>query len=427
MATSAYQVEGANYNNQWFAWEAAGRIRSGHCCGRACDWWNDWERDFDLASLVGVNALRLSVEWSRIEPRPGEWDETAVQRYRRMLQGLHRRGIRPFITLHHFTHPTWFERRNAFLNPESATLFERFARRCVQALGDLCTDWVTFNEPNVYSAMGYALGLFPPGRTGDILGAIRCLGNMALAHAHAYRAIHELQPGAQVGWAHNYLAFQPANPQSPFDRGVVWVEDQLFNQTFLGMIRDGSLPFPLNLIMPELTCVPDTCDFVGLNVYSRFHVAFDPLNGQQFGGRMFVPPDAPQGDAESDLPYGEAYPPVVTSAINAAQSLRKPIYILENGVPDARDRIRPWLLVNSLRELHSAIAAGADVRGYFHWTLTDNFEWTEGWKLRFGLFELDLATQRRTMRHSARIYSQIVKQNAVSAEFLAKYGQWERG
>ncbi len=126
VSTAAHQVEGGNDNNQWSAWEAAGRIKSGDRCGRACDWWVDAERDFDLARDIGVNALRLSVEWSRIEPEEGRWDSTAIQRYREMLQALHERGIQPMVCLHHFTHPLWFEKKAGFLGTDASRLFERF-------------------------------------------------------------------------------------------------------------------------------------------------------------------------------------------------------------------------------------------------------------------------------------------------------------
>jgi beta-glucosidase len=138
---------------------------------------------------------------------------------------------------------------------------------------------------------------------------------------------------------------------------------------------------------------------------------------------MFVPRDAPQGDHGVEMPYGEAYPQAITVAIESVQRLSKPIYILENGVPDASDRIRPWLLVNSIKETHRAIARGADVRGYFHWSLTDNFEWGEGWELRFGLFALDEKTQKRTIRPSGRLYARVVIWNALPRELVERYAE----
>src|SRR5215470_1607973 len=413
VSTAAHQVEGENYNNQWSAWESAGRIRSGDRCGKACDWWRNAERDFDLARDLGINALRMSVEWSRIEPEEGCWNQAALGRYREMLEGLHRRGIRPMICLHHFTHPRWFEEKNAFLNPHAASLFESFVRRTIGALGDLCRDWVTFNEPNVYGALGYVLGEFPPGRSGEIVTAVRVMNSLARAHASAYRAIHELLPESQVGWAHNYVVFQPANPRSPLDRGVAGLLSELFNESFLRLVEKGRLAFPLSLMDTAAVDIRDTCDFIGLNVYSRFHVAFDLKQTGQLFSNVFVPADVPQGDGGVEKPYGEAYPPGVRLAVERTARLGKPIYILENGVPDAEDRIRPWLIRNVLKELHGLIAEGHDIRGYFHWTLTDNFEWSEGWKLRFGLVTLDPATQERTPRPSAHLYSGIARSNGL--------------
>jgi beta-glucosidase len=425
VSTSAHQVEGNAHNNQWCAWESAGRIKSGDSCGSACDWWKNAERDFDLARDLGLNALRLSVEWSRIEPRPGEWDESALERYRAMLSALLDRGIRPFVTLHHFTHPLWFEHAGGFLSPHSADLFERFAARVVAAMGDLCNDWVTINEPNVYCAMAYALGEFPPGQVGEIGAALRALGAMARAHARAYRVIHRFRPDANVGWAQNYLVFQPAG--AGIDRMITWLQHKLFNDSFARMVSHGRVGFPLKRWVGDVSEVRETCDFIGLNVYSRFHVCFDRENPRQFYGRMFVPPHLPQGDHGVEMPYGEAYPQVITAAVESVRRANKPIYILENGVPDASDRIRPWLLVNSLKETHQAIAGGADIRGYFHWSLTDNFEWSEGWGLRFGLFALNEKTQERTIRPSGKLYSQIVNGNALPQELVERYAEVPQG
>jgi beta-glucosidase len=149
-------------------------------------------------------------------------------------------------------------------------------------------------------------------------------------------------------------------------------------------------------------------------VYSRFHVAFNIRNASTFFADIFVPAHVPQGDSGVDRPYGEAYPQAISDAVKGAARLGKPIYIMENGVPDAEDQIRPWLIVNVLRELHGLIAQGYDIRGYLHWTLTDNFEWNEGWRLRFGLVALDPETQQRTMRSSAKLFSEIARGNGLA-------------
>jgi beta-glucosidase len=174
------------------------------------------------------------------------------------------------------------------------------------------------------------------------------------------------------------------------------------------------LGFPFGLLNHRDDKVKGCCDFVGLNVYGRFHVAFNARSAKTFFADVFVPPDVPQGDHGVDRPYGEAYPGAISDAVKRAAGLGKPIYIMENGVPDAEDQIRPWLIVNALRELHGLIAQGYDIRGYLHWTLTDNFEWNEGWKLRFGLVALDPETQDRTMRSSAKLFSEIVRGNGLA-------------
>ena len=421
VSTAAHQVEGGNHNNQWSAWEAAGRIKSGDSCGSACEWWSNAERDFDLAQQIGLNALRLSVEWSRIEPQQGHWDSQALKRYREMLEALHARGIEPMVCLHHFSHPMWLEQQGGFRSPNAPELFDRFVRKVVGELGDVCRRWVTFNEPNVYGALGYVLGEFPPGGKGEIISALRVVSAMARAHSRAYRTIHKLQPEAQVGWAHNYVVFEASNPASPLDRGIAALLSELFNESFIRLIEQGRLTFPLSLADGNARDAKGTCDFVGLNVYSRFHVAFDPKFASQLFGRVFVPEHVLQGDPGAEKAYGEAYPQAIPIAVKRASRLRKPIYILENGVPDAQDRIRPWLIVNAVKEVHRLIQEGQDVRGYFHWTLTDNFEWSEGWKLRFGLVALDPDTQKRTMRNSGRLYGAIARSNELSPKMIQQH------
>jgi beta-glucosidase len=230
-----------------------------------------------------------------------------------------------------------------------------------------------------------------------------------------------LQPSAQVGWAHHYVVFEAANHRSRLDRWTAALLSQLFNESFLSAIENGKLDFPFNLADGDVSEAKGTCDFVGLNVYSRFHVAFSAEKAAQLFADVFVPPHVPQGDSGVEKPYGEAYPQAIRAAVKRAARLGKPIYILENGVPDAQDRIRPWLIVNAVRQVHELIKTGYDVRGYFHWTLIDNFEWTEGWNLRFGLVAMDPTTQQRTMRRSGELYGAIVRANALSPEMLHQF------
>ena len=163
-ATAAHQVEGGNINNQWWDWEQQpGRIYNGDCSGDACGWWRDAEPDLDRAAALGQNAHRLSIEWSRIEPRDGVFDDAALARYRELLEALRQRGLEPMVTLHHFTNPRWLEECGAWLHPDTPRRFARFVARAVAALGDLCQLWCTINEPIVYAAQSYLRGGWPPG------------------------------------------------------------------------------------------------------------------------------------------------------------------------------------------------------------------------------------------------------------------------
>jgi beta-glucosidase len=420
VSTSAHQFEGGNVHNQWHEWEARGRIRSGDSCNTACNWWIDAEEDLDRARDLGLNAMRLSIEWSRLEPKPGRWDKHAVRRYREILKAIRSRGMRVFIALHHFTHPTWFEYKGAFTSNEGPQQFGVFSERVVTEFGDLCTDWVTFNEPNVYAAFGYLFGEFPPGRIRDMQAATAALLGTHRAHAYAYDAIHRLQSDAGVGIATHYVAFKAAT-HSLSDRMLARIYDAAFNRATLSLLTTGSMPGTMSVLAGRVPEVIGKIDFIGLNIYNRLYVRW-PKGNDRTGG-IFVPADVPQGDHGVDLPYGEAYPDAVIPAVEAYAQLKKPIYILENGVPDRSDRIRPWVLVKTLQNIHALMERGFDIRGYFHWSLVDNFEWNEGWKLRFGLYELDPHTQKRSPRLSARLYRDIVTQNAISDSALEHFGR----
>ena len=419
VATASYQYEGHSENSQWRAWEKAGRIRNGDVAGDACDWRLHAERDFDRAQRMGLNALRLSLEWSRLEPRPNAWDGAAFARYREMLQGLRERGIEPMVTLHHFSNPLWFEEKGAFLAPDAVPVFTRFVTRAVEELGDLCDLWCTINEPNVYSVVGYLLGVWPPGRR-DARAAFRTQGTLARAHAAAYRAIHQRQPTARVGWAQNFNILDPATTR-PLDRLVAGVQDAAYNDFFPRAVLTGHAAFPFILFAGDLRPVRGTCDFLGVNIYYRERVAFDPRHPGELFGRRFVPPDAPRGDSDASEFFGEVYPEGILRVAERLRVFGKPIYVTEHGVADRDDQIRPWVVEQGVRAVHAALQRGLDMRGYYHWSLVDNFEWAEGWKSRFGLVALDVATQQRTERPSAAFYSAIARANALTPEMVQQY------
>jgi beta-glucosidase len=422
VSTSAYQFEGGEPPNQWSEWERQGRIRSGDSHGLACDWWKSMEADLDRCRELGLTSMRISVEWARIEPEQGRWDRAAIERYVEILSAIRKRGMRPFVTLHHFTHPLWFEKQGAFLQQNSPELFATFAEFCVQHLGSVCNDWLTFNEPNVYAVFGYIFGEFPPAHPHSVRDCAVVLAHMHRAHALAYDRIHRAQEKATVGLTVNWIDFKPAT-NSPSDRLLTFSYDAVFNRSTLQLLNSGSLQFPFGALAPDVPEAVDKADFIGLNIYNRLHVRSGW--GQDFlsTGGIFTPSHVPQGDPGVLLPYGEACPEAVIPAVKEYARLGKPIYIFENGVPDRSDRIRPWVLVQSIHHVAKLLYSGYDLRGYFHWSLIDNFEWNEGWKLRFGLYELDPVTQVRTARPSAALYKQIIRNQGVSDELLGSFSE----
>ncbi|MBP1702784.1 MAG: glycosidase [Chloroflexi bacterium] len=415
-ATASHQVEGSNTNNNWWAWEnEPGRILNGQKAGLACDWWSGrWREDFDRAADAGQNAHRMSIEWSRIQPRPGIWDESALDRYRDIVRGMVERGMTPLITLHHFSDPLWLVEQGGWENEAVAERFETYARKVVEALKEYVTLWATINEPNVYAVMGYIVGNFPPGKT-SINAGLNVMTNMVLAHARAYRAIHAIQPQARVGLALNVTPMIPAKSWSPLDRVAVSVLRRVYNEFFPAALSAGKLRYPTHTRrIPE---AKNTQDYFGMNYYTRFACAVDLRMPRQ----KFIRYAPENCDEISETGFIGNDPAGFYAALEWAKSFGLPIIVTENGVEDSNDNLRPRYLVQHIHQLWRAVNIGIPIKGYFHWTLVDNFEWERGWSQRFGLWELDVETQARRKRPSADLYAEICQENGLSSEMVARY------
>jgi beta-glucosidase len=418
-ASSAHQVEGNNRQNQWWAFEQQpGAIWHGGRSGLACDWWRNAEQDFARMQALHLNSHRISVEWSRIEPEPGQIDHSALDRYRAMLGGLIARGIRPMVALHHFTNPLWFEAAGGWESAEAGIRFAQHVRTVVTALGDLCTCWLTLNEPLVYMTQGWVQGLWPPHRR-DPRKAVRVLRNLLLTHAAAYHTIHTLQPAAMVGYAHACHSFRGWRRPKLLHRSVANVRDYLIDQLWVRCTLDGRLRPPLGL-GERYGPLVDSLDFIGINYYTSKVVQFS-LNPLLLFGADDHPPDVEYSDSGRNGPYSFYFPRGLYQHCMELSAYGKPLYITENGLPDADDDQRPRWLLGHLFQVMRALRAGCDIRGYFHWTLVDNFEWTDGWGLRFGLFALDPATQVRTARPSAGLYGEIARLNAITPSMVEEF------
>ena len=415
-ATSSHQVEGNNSNNDWWIWEQEqGHIVQGHKSGRACDWWGGrWQEDLDRAVEGGHNAHRLSIEWSRVEPSPAVWEDSALDHYRQIIKGALDRGLMPMVALHHFTNPQWVADQRGWLNPQIVTIFERYVRKVVNALHDLVGLWLTINEPNVYFFLAYLEGSFPPGMK-DLRSLHQVIKHMVMAHAAAYHAIHDIQPQSSVGLAHHYLGFHPVNPRNPLDRWLARFKSENFNNVFPRAVTNGWIRTPFG--KGQVPQAAGTQDFFGLNYYTVEQCAFDPLHPMNALQRGIYP----EGADLSPTGFIANEPEGMWEALCWARSFNLPIYVTENGVEDAESSIRPRYLAAHIRQVWRAVNFNWRVRGYFHWSLVDNFEWDRGWTQRFGLWALDVETQKRKKRIGADLYMEICKANGLSSEMVAIY------
>lgn len=415
-ATAAHQVEGGNANNNWAAWEAQpGRILNGDRSKLACDWWSGrWSEDFDRAAETHQNAHRMSIEWSRIQPRPDRWDEDALDHYREMIRGMLARGLTPMITLHHFTDPLWFYEQGGWEQENAPDLFEKFAAHVVEALKEYVTLWVTINEPNVYVVSGYMGTDFPPGKA-NAQAAFTVMRNLIRGHSAVYRSIKRIQKKSSIGIALNYRSLKPASPASPVDQALAKFAHNSYNESFIRTLKTGQLRFSTQRAgIPEAI---GTQDFIGVNYYTRDLVQFSPLAVRDFFMKRFFPKDA----ALSQSGFIANVPDGMFESLKWANTYGLPIYITENGVEDATDDLRPRYLVEHLHQVWRAINFNYPIKGYFHWSLVDNFEWERGWSQRFGLWGLDVETQTRIRRPSVDLFADICQQNAISSDLVQRY------
>jgi len=407
-ATAAHQVEGGNHANDWWAWEQVpGHIKNGETSDPACDHYRRFRDDFDLLRSLHQNAHRFSLEWSRIEPRPGEFSVSELRHYADVLQALGERGMEPMVTLHHFTNPTWIAQAGGWESPETAERFARYAERVVAELGSLARYWVTINEPTVIAYQGYVKGEWPPGKRYDVDRVARVLVTLMRGHWLAYERIKSRHPELQLGLAHHLRVFDPARPWMPLDRAVAAAFERVFNGTILKTLRRGQLVFPLTRADRASGPRPSQ-DFIGVNYYTRELVKFNRHSRAELFGERVLPAAGPR----SDLNW-EVYPEGLYRILRSLVRERLPVIVTENGIADAADAMRPEFLLSHVAATLRAIQTGVPVRGYFHWTCFDNFEWAEGYSAKFGLIACDPATQERRLRYSAWLYAEICRTNQL--------------
>ncbi|HEU0296946.1 MAG TPA: family 1 glycosylhydrolase, partial [Anaerolineales bacterium] len=312
--------------------------------------------------------------------------------------------------------PLWLYDRCGWELETTVPLFEKYVRKVVEALKEYVSYWITINEPNVYSLSGYVTGDFPACNKG-LNVAMRVMANLLRGHAAAYRAIHEIQREARVGYAHHFRPMVAHNQRSPLDNLIRGIQYDLLNMAFPGAISTGTMRSFLGKVnIPE---AKGTQDFLGLNYYSVYTVKFDITNYKELFGRRYYPDDSDFSETKFIANIPEGLFDSIKWAVQTYPNL--PILITENGVEDATDQIRPRYIAQHTHQMWRAVNFNWPVKGYFHWSLVDNFEWERGWTQRFGLWGLDVETQKRTKRPSADLYAEICRENGLTSEMVSKY------
>jgi beta-glucosidase len=438
VATSAYQIEGAwdadgKGESIWdrFAHES-GRIKNGDTGDVACDSYHRWREDVALLRQMNLQSYRFSIAWPRILPRgAGEPNPRGLDTYRRLADALLEAGIRPFPTLYHWDLPQALEERGGWPLRDTAWRFADYAHTVVRALGDRIDAWMIFNEPSIFTVMGYLVGIHAPGRR-DREAWLRATHTVNLAQGEAFRAMRAVRPDFAIGTA---LSMSPCEPAggSEADREAAERWHRLLNLWYLEPALRGRYPdaFPdgpplerMGVREGDFERVRAPLDFLGINLYTRTLVRASPQDALGVGAQAAGPVGGDEGP-RTDFGW-EVWPRALHDMVLriTRDYDRPPIEITENGCsyadgPGSDGRIRDERRIEFhrryLEELARAIAAGADVRGYHAWSLLDNFEWAEGFAQRFGLAWVDFATGERRLKESGRWYARVAAGNGFEA------------
>ncbi len=416
-ATAATQIEGGDKNNSWYDWaNIPGHIADGSTPLRATDHYKKVKADTSLMAKMGLQVYRLGLEWSRIEPEQGKFNKKAIEHYRNEIQLLLENGIQPLVTLHHFTNPTWFEKMGAFEHEDAPEIFLDYVRFTVEELCDIVSDWITINEPNVYTVNGYIFGTWPPGKKGDIRTLSKVYTNLCACHIASYKEIHRMRlihnfdpKTTHVSFANHMRIFEPKKTWNPLHRLSNAFMKYGFQDALTQAMMTGKATWPVNRLPLKVSDVyiheGRYYDFIGLNYYTRDAITT---------GKRTVFEQSPVNDLGWEI-----YP---QGLVDISESLYKkyvaPIWITENGTCDNNDSFRCRYIYDHLLAISKSTLP---IQRYYHWSFMDNFEWAEGEEPRFGIVHVDYETQKRTIKKSGQFFSEIIKERGVTESMYEKY------
>lgn len=402
-STSAYQIEGDCVNNDWH--RAGEQGKHSEKCGKACNHYAMYREDVELIRNLGHTAYRFSIEWSRVEPSEGRFDEAATEHYVDLCRRLVATGIRPWVTLFHFTNPIWFADKGEWNKEENVGCFLRFVEHIVPKIAPYVAGWAPINEYNFYSGA--------PNPPEEHRRLANYAFNLLFADAGAYDVIkaHSKAPCASPM---AYLTLQAYRPEDPFDAALTAYADWVANGWYYHAIRTGELVYPFTDAR-HCPQVKGRADFWGVNMYTRDLVDSRRKNCRADGRYPHRAMRLVRSTA--DKPW-EFCPDELMA--NLCRLKDKTVYVTENGLATDDDRFRILYLALHLAAIRQAMDFGVDVRGYFHWSLFDNFEWGS-FAPKFGLVGYDKATFARQPKPSAAFYREVIAANAVSGQLVRKH------
>ncbi len=393
-STSAHQVEGRNIYNDWWLAEQSGALRQ--ASNQACCHYELYAQDFAIAKELGHNCHRFSIEWSRIEPQEGVFQDFEIKHYHKVIAELRRQGIEPVVTLHHFTNPVWFSQRGGWARFKLQRYFLRFVERIVREFAGEVKFWVTINEPLVYSSHSYLLGAWPP-KERSLFKTAKVTLNMARAHIQAYRIIHKIYRDRgldrpMVSIAANLQAFELCRPTLK-NKLAVYLRHKLYNLYFI-----------------EILLREKTLDYIGINYYGR-----NLADVESWGIKHLLLDTCKHNHhplRKNSLGW-DIYPQGLYKLLVSLKKYNLPILITENGICTEDDDLKWDYIREHLEQLHKSMEEGVNVLGYIYWSLIDNFEWDKGFEPRFGLVHVDYLTQKRTIRPSAKKLAEVSKTGLI--------------
>lgn len=407
VATASTQIEGGLVDNNWNKAYEEGLIKDNSNPARADDHYNRYHEDTVLMKEMGLQVYRFGIEWARIMPKEGEVDEEVINHYLDEIKEIKEAGIKPLLTLHHFSSPMWFMEKGEFTKKENVHYFLEFVKLVCERFGSLVSEYITINEPNIYAYNCYYFGTWYPNHH-SLKEAREVLNNFSYAHIEAYRMIHEYRKNlgftdTLVSFANHVRVFDPYKKHNPWHKFCSRVMERMFQGAPTKAMMIGKFKWPLKNTWKVKK--GEYADFIGINYYSRSAIV--GTHDTTYAG-------TPRNDLDWEI-YPEG---IIRTTKKIYDILPKPIWITENGTCDTLDKFRSRFLFEHLEKISNS---PLPFERYYHWCFLDNWEWCEGESARFGLVKVDYETQERSIKDSGYFYMDIIKNKGVTDDAFSKY------